>query len=187
MKIKTPKPCHEWTGRHKGVGWSVYESPPHEALGDGSLWAFYIYLHERMVPEADRDLWILPKLGVHKFGGGEIPKYNESESLWADLDWHVGLTYWKKIGGIDGRPVVIKAGCDYQHLYDHDRIYTVDWVLDDVARCIDSLHEAIPGMLLRCFRSGRWTPKDQGSFNEHGAFISDEAPNSLPTPPGGEG
>lgn len=101
-----------------------------------------------------------------------------SASIINNLDWHCGITFYEKRGGIDGEPLWIKIGCDYNHYWDeevnHSGGYSFDWILKDVENTINKLHELISNLYRRCSWNGKFYAPDQGKENEKGVWISFE-------------
>lgn len=90
-----------------------------------------------------------------------------SLSLWkqllANLDWHYGITYYKKYNGFDGSNKIIKVGCDYQHYYDECRSYSLDFINYEAKKCIDSFLKLVPNYKRRCIIIGDyWNPVSEG-------------------------
>ncbi len=107
-------------------------------------------------------------------------KYNRisydymSKGTLANLHWHCGITFYDKLGGLDGNPKIIKAGCDFQHYYDDGMQYSLGDIERECYKTIGSLHEAVPDLLVCCSYNGKYYKKSDGEINEHGNFISFE-------------
>jgi len=130
-----------WRGTYKGLHfeikhWGVGQS--HTPANDGT-WNYYVWLPERKLLDfathwlEGRVVKIIPEsLGFVAYDYCAIPA--------ANVDWHGGVTYYAKHGEVEGFRS-IELGCDYNHLWDHERgeRYTLDEVVADVQRTIDEL------------------------------------------------
>jgi len=58
----------------------------------------------------------------------------------ADIDFHGGITYYRKSGYSRGHRSV-EVGCDYQHLYDGYCSYSFTDLVKDAERAVDSAYE----------------------------------------------
>lgn len=130
-------------GEHRGVKYKIsnharYEEGVNRIRG---TWCYYVYINELILDENDfSDFWLEAR-GVDSFGGDwKSAKYDYWAPVWADADWHGGVTHYQKIGGLDGSSRLVEIGCDYAHLYDDQRTYNYEWVEMDAKRTIDALH-----------------------------------------------
>lgn len=152
-----------WTDKYRGVGFSVANWKM-ESVGD--CWAYYLYVKLEQIPEAVRErFWLKPEKTSFK----SMPiSYNYyGERLVSELNWHGGCTYYSKEAGIDGEPRAVKIGCDYQHYFDEGYSYNSSIVTADAKSSIDTLHQAVPGLMKWCSYCGdyfcpendeRWCP-----------------------------
>ena len=148
-----------WRGTHRGVNLEVSR----RIIGGTELseeypaWAHYITLHEMAVPERLHDAIFLPR----QDGRPHWNEYEYGESMLAELYWHYGITYFAYMEREPGDRV-IKAGCDYSHLWDMEAGYPYDeqGVAREACDTIDSLWTAIPDLLVRCGKTGKWIPAE---------------------------
>jgi len=123
-----------------------------------TTWCHYIFLCEQQVPDtALREaLFLTPKLERWSEAGPERVAFDYMRSAIADLDWHGGITFYDLVCAVPGHRV-LKAGCDYQHLWDEGQRYDEASVIFEVKRTIDSLWERWPNILVRDQQTGEWT------------------------------
>lgn len=129
-----------WRGEYRGIQFEInrFDSFCKDMFENG--WTYYLYINLFMFPEERRQSM---RTRVYYTAFGTIMETPVDNPL-NKLDWHGGLT-WISEETTKGSPfIVIKAGCDYQHLWDEGNCYTKETVLQDVKRCIDSLHRYIP-------------------------------------------
>jgi len=137
-----------WRGTYRGVPFEVNNF----SLGGDPKWTFYLHIYLDQMPEDIRErFWLEPDPPMEEFKNRVFYPYNY-EPLINDLAWHHGCTFYEKIMGFDGARRVVKIGCDYNHLWDQERTYTLEAVSSDARRCIDSLYELIPNIKKWC----RW-------------------------------
>lgn len=106
---------------------------------DKDVWCFYLFLAVEMFPEEFHvDLW-----QPIKFTDFGTPMQPYAECL-QDLDWHSGMTWYSKESNDDFPFRSIKAGCDYNHLWDENCYYDAESVMRDAKRCVDSLFQKFP-------------------------------------------
>lgn len=136
--------CINWTAEYRDIGFEI-------ANWDGNKWAYYLYIRlDQMPAELRKEFWLAPKFS-EVFPNRVF--YDYKNSVFSDLDWHGGITYYEKRAGFDGAPRVVKIGCDYQHFFDNG-YYDVDVLLADVMHTIDLLHIKFPGIMAWCIGCG---------------------------------
>ena len=105
-------------------------------------WNYYVFLIEKQIPDVFPSLWLDGK--PVSFGGKTTYiSYDYENTLISNLDWHMGCTFYEKITGFEGQTKVIKVGCDYSHLYDEGRHYSLSDIEKDVIDCINSLVDRV--------------------------------------------
>jgi len=157
--------CKVWNGTYKGINYEVRQW----TLGDGENWNYYIYIDERQLSDATRGLFMC---GMTDVG---LPSrrrtydyYGAGTELINDLDWHGGLTFYNREGGIDEKPVVVKLGCDYAHYYDEGRLYALEDVERDARHTIDKLWELLPDLKCWCVDDGNFYGLSEGWIDSEG-------------------
>ena len=161
-----------WNGEHKGIQYEIV----HWYLG----WNYYIILPVAQIPESRRKTFIL-KSRKSEFNLERTWEEYESAPIISDLDWHGGITDYEKIFGqvvlndsIEVRVTSIKMGCDYMHLFDENRHYTLDVVKSDAEHSVDKLLELVPDMKIRCHWNGHYYNRDEGMVMPNGSFLANE-------------
>lgn len=97
-------------------------------------WTYYIYLCVDDIPE---------KYDPESFWMKTRDSYS-GHSILANLEWHWGITYFRKVAGFDDEKRRIQVGCDYLHLEDEERHYNLDYIKNDVKRTIESFLYLMP-------------------------------------------
>jgi hypothetical protein len=144
-------PSLTWTGTYRHIRWEIVKWLFHE---DKWVFNFYVYLSEGQMPEELRSKLILPCRMVRIAElSPERRVYDYDTSIWNGFNWHCGITYYDILMDWSNRPLV-KAGCDYNHLYDEGIVYNENYVYSEVRDCIDSIHERIPNLKGRDLRNG---------------------------------
>lgn len=116
---------------HKGFAIEVSVHPGYDRA---EIFCFYIYLLKEMFPsEYHADL--TQEVTATEFGTLMQPY---AECL-RDLDWSGGMTFYEISTSTMSPFTMIKAGCDYNHLWDIGRTYHPDGVMRDAKNCVDSL------------------------------------------------
>lgn len=70
----------------------------------------------------------------------------ESAPIVSELGWHSGISWYKRIFDDFGILSGFELGCDYQHRWEEDYIYTFDRVYEDLRNTIDKLLELVPSL-----------------------------------------
>ena len=160
---------HDYSGTYRGVAFLArmtereairLERYSYEAK---ELWTHYIFICEQQVPEALRERFFLePKLERIADHCPERVIYHYADSALADLEWHCGITYYDLVCAVPGHRV-LKAGCDYQHLYDDGMSYNEAWVIHEAKQTIDSLWDQLPSLLVRDWKTGEWVTPEKAT------------------------
>jgi len=164
----------EWRGEYLGVWWIIKRRERPTGLAQfNPTWNFYLIINEKQVPEGSWSRYWLEPTEVNDWGRVSYPY---SDSLLGELDWHGGITYYRKHGR-DGEAEVVEVGSDYAHSWDLASglsSLTFEGILRDVKRCIESLREREPGLLWRCRYNGQYYLEAEGELLPSGAFLSHE-------------
>jgi hypothetical protein len=133
------RPTRElYCDEHRGIKIEVSRHYPGGDRKPDGVWCFYLHLLVEQFPEEIRGDLLLPHK-VLEFGSWIQPYPECLESL----DWHSGMTFYE----VNRTPEpfrAIKAGCDYDHLWDEGRIYNSDFVMMEAKECVDSLWRQFP-------------------------------------------
>lgn len=158
-----------WKGDHRSIRYEIVRWVP--SADREPTWNYYLYVPMAQVPADKHDLFNLPPEPPTK--NGRITYDYMSAPVVSDLDWHGGITFYDKHGGIDGQPLVIQIGCDYSHLWDEGQRYDERYVQRDAIASIEKLWELVPDLLLRCSWNGGFYPQADGVIAD-GVFTSSE-------------
>lgn len=141
-----------WTGQHKEiwfevVHWGIEREHNFEPMNDGQgCWNYYVYIPERIVKEKIFEtIWLPEQVSKFTPESSERISYNYMNCPLNGIDFHCGITYYSKEGyNVKGHRVV-KAGCDYSHLWDSERgfKFTLEEVVSDAKHTIDDLIEKL--------------------------------------------
>jgi hypothetical protein len=142
-------------GDHSGIGYEI-SNHGRDSVGrdDGSgTWCYYVYISEKMLPpELFEQFWLAPK-----FDDKGRASYSYYDAPFAGVDWHCGITFYQKTGGIDGQPRSVKIGCDYNHYWDEGHSYDLEDVRRDAVNTVSQLQAMYP-FFVRCPYTGTWQP-----------------------------
>ena len=139
----------KWTDEYRGVAYQVSLHGEGDDLRPEGTWCYYLFINEDQIPDGHIDKFDLPPKTNDK---GQVT-YPYMASWLADLDWHCGITWYSKEGGVDGAKRVFKAGCDYAHYWDQGKSYNLDFVAIDARATIDDLLSRL-SLLIRCSWDG---------------------------------
>jgi hypothetical protein len=165
-------------GSHLDIGFEVSNHSRRErddyfgADRSGGTWCYYVIVGEQMLSaEEFAEFWLEPS-GVHtRASGWDMPSYDYYSARFAAANWHGGVTYFEKLGGIDGQPRFVKIGCDFAHLWDEGRFYDYEIVEREAIATIEALR-AMYSFRRRCAWNGKWLPEAEMVAGEHGRLYS---------------
>ena len=151
-------------GSHFDIG---YEITNHSRRTDWryskegrGTWCYYVLIAEYMLtPEAFAEFW-LPHIESVRGSGIPYPSYAYYEARFAGAEWHGGVTFYEKLGGLDGAPRYVKIGCDFAHLGDEGRWFDYAQVEREAKQTIDAIR-AMYSFRRWCLYTGRWLPESQ--------------------------
>ncbi len=137
---------------YRGVTVEV-KHPVTSASGHTDCWCYYLNLSlaQFLDPKLGKRLWIKAK---SKSEGSRKDCGYMGDNLLNNLAFHGGITFYRKSFSFDDSKW-IEIGCDYAHLYDDERQYTLEDVICDAKRTVDSLHE-LATYLIHCIEDGRF-------------------------------
>jgi hypothetical protein len=127
--------------------------PPTEGCGH---WCYYVYLFlDRFEDEKLRKSVWVPKRTFDRLPGMKpLVVWNYSGCDWFDaLDFHCGVTFYEKHISAAGDRMV-EVGCDFGHLWDDDKHFTLESVLWEAKVTVDAIH-ATTTYLVMCQGNGR--------------------------------
>lgn len=165
-----------WTGSHKNITYEINKFPSYAGSGHEWNWTYYLFIPLQMVPDELQDKFDLPPKKVGIEGGSSRISYDYMSSVFYDLDWHGGVTWYSK-HGVDN-PRVIQIGCDYSHLWDEGMGYNEEGVERDAKNTIDMLLEQFPAFKCRCSWNGSYVNREDGVTGRNGQFLSVEGKKS---------
>lgn len=141
-----------WSGTYREVRFEIVRFKPEYVNHD--IWCYYIYIPGKMIGKENYRRVFIDRSKKDEYGHRW---YREYQSIIGDLDWHGGCTFYDITENRDGSDKVLKAGCDYDHLWDEERDFDYDQIviLRDVKATIDSLHAKIE-LLKRDPYDGTW-------------------------------
>jgi len=113
------KPRISWVDREGAIACEVVKGEP-SYTGKPS-WNTYLYIHDKAMVDF---LW---KDDCRKYDWGTV--YQPKDIL-ENLDWNGGQTFYHQI--TDGDHRYIQVGDDYQHLWDEDKFYDEEGLMNRV-------------------------------------------------------
>lgn len=155
-------------GTHKDISYEIVNHSRSRYAGYGAdmvpspgTWCYYVLVSEHMMPpESFASFWLEPSRIDVRSSGIPDPRYEYCSAAFAEADWHGGVTYYEKFGGIDQAPRFVKIGCDFAHYWDEGREYTYEQIEAEAKHTIDLLANMFP-FYRRCHYSGRWQPESE--------------------------
>ena len=135
-----------------------------------NCWTYYLYISPDSIPDKEKaeELWLPPK-----YDDKDRMSYDYYGCWVSDLNWHGGITYYEKYSSVDAKRRTVKAGCDYQHIWDEDHHYDIDDIEADAKATVDQLIGWFPDYMRHCgMVGGYWLPSE-GAVSEDGKnFVS---------------
>jgi hypothetical protein len=161
--------CEKWAGQYKGF---YFEISCHETkdyrFDDQDVkkknWCYYVYIHEKQVPDE-----LKPNFILIPDSNKDYCRYNYYDDICAlaKIEWHGGITFYNLENGL------IKAGCDFSHIWDEGISYYLEYILSECKRTIDDLVTQYPNLKIRCGYNGKYY--DQSVMEPYGdGYISSE-------------
>jgi hypothetical protein len=148
-------------GSHFDIGFEVSNHGRREdrygRSGQGT-WCYYVIVGEPMLDAGSFAEFWLPHTECVRSSGLSEPTYAYYQARFADADWHGGVTYYEKLGGLDGAARYVKIGCDFAHLWDEERWYDYAQVEREAKATIEALRRMY-AFKRRCIYTGRWLPE----------------------------
>lgn len=141
-------------------GRSKYDYDNKSYDDSGGTWCYYVLITEQMLPaEKFAEFWLAPTM-AERSSGWAAPTYAYYDARFASADWHGGVTYYEKLGGIDGAPRAVKIGCDFGHYWDEGYSFCYESVLSEAQATADALREMY-AFFTRCPYMGKWQPASE--------------------------
>lgn len=134
---------HEVTLKQREITYFTYRGVnvevrhPSDSIHCG--WTYYLFLNlSRFADEKPaKKLWLTAR---DKWGNGRKSYDYEKSYLLTHMEFHGGITWYSKHFTLNDEKV-IEVGCDYAHYWDEGRCYSLETVIRDAKRTVDSLHE----------------------------------------------
>ena len=125
-----------YDGAYKGICFEIHDNEPPLS------WTYYIRIKPSDIQNKDlaQEIWLKAEPLGSGFGRKHYDYY--SIDLLSNLDFHGGITFYKKEYSVEGQRVV-KIGCDYNHDFDQERNYTLENIVSDVKRTIEDFHSKV--------------------------------------------
>ncbi len=156
----SPSTVLKQRGEHLGVHYEITNHARDGHCGSGGTWCYYVIINEEMVGEAFAEFWLPPQL-VEGFGGNKTRiSYDYLSASFVQVDWHCGVTYYEKYGGIDGERRYVKIGCDFAHYWDEGHQYDFSYVQHEAEETIYQLKQK-HSFLFRCPYFGTYQPESE--------------------------
>ena len=125
MTIEQLKHKDVWHGEYNGFMFEIVNWSFGNYGSTQDKWNHYVLIREWKNPSLFKELSKFVK------DDGDLDYY---KTPCADWDWHCGITFGEKTSS-----KVIKVGCDYQHIYDEGKTYTLEDVYAEALRTIQSI------------------------------------------------
>lgn len=108
-------------------------------VGDAEVWCYYLLLCAEQFDSKYRGE-LMPPVFCTDYGTIIQPP----PELLMSLDWHSGITFYEITKSTKSPYTLIKAGCDFSHLWDEGMKYNEEDIMKEAKRCVDSLHLKFP-------------------------------------------
>jgi hypothetical protein len=139
---------------HSREEWNFYEE---KMVPSDGKWCYYVTVSERMLPEDQfAQFWLSPTM-VERSSGHPHPTYDYYSAPFSQADWHGGVTFYEKLGGLDGEARMVKIGCDFAHYWDEGHTFHYEGVLCEAKRTAEQLAKMY-AFYTRCPYNGKWQP-----------------------------
>jgi hypothetical protein len=140
-------------------GRSKYDYDYKTKIPHGGTWCYYVTVSEQMLSaEQFAEFWLEPAAVTKRSNGWDQPSYAYYNAKFADADWHGGVTFYEKLGGIDGEPRAVKIGCDFAHYWDEGHSFDYAQVEREAKATVDKLRDMYQ-FFRRCPYNGKWQPE----------------------------
>lgn len=155
MKIKKSE-NEIYKGKHKGVDFEIVKFPNTFTSKRNFNWCHYIFINLSKIPQENKPEMLWLKGYKDNIGGKRIYyEYYDNEIL-SRIEFHGGITFYEKISGFDGGDKIIKVGCDYQHSWDENKEYDLEYIKEMVEETIESFLNIIPNYKYWCCGNGKY-------------------------------
>lgn len=154
-------------GEHSGLSYEVvnhgrtkleFFGSEFQRVESGGTWCYYVTVGEVQLSADDfAKFWLAPTVTTHKSGFPRI-SYDYFAAPFAQVDWHGGITFYEKDGGLDGGQRYVKMGCDFAHLWDEGHAYDYADVESECRETIRQLCELF-AFKMRCGYYGTYHDK----------------------------
>ena len=139
--MSTLSKIETWRGEHAGVQFKICNWEHSPMSGLPPVWNYYLYISEKLVGEKFLAMWLDDEIVTMPGSGREMINHDYFSLEVANVaDLHGGITFYSKHGHSAGYRS-IEIGCDYQHLYDNQKSWTLDLVEADARRSCDLVAE----------------------------------------------
>lgn len=155
MKLKK---VTQISGSYDGISFQIKNWKDYEGE---DRWTYYLFLVIEAIPDESRPKSFVLRKKYSELGGKRRSYYNYYDHpIIGNIDFHGGCTWYSK----EAENKIIKVGCDYSHLWDEDKCYTIDDIVSDVKKSIQSFRELVPNYKYRCITIGGYWDKSDGIF-----------------------
>lgn len=138
-------------GEHGGVAYQIVNHTRSgfnlDCMGmesNGGTWCYYVTVSEaQLSPELFAEFWLDATATPHASGWPRI-SHDYYGARFSDADWHGGVSFYEKLGGLDGAQRYVKIGCDFAHLWDKGREFDYAQVEAEAIETIKQLQAMYP-------------------------------------------
>jgi len=111
-----------------------------------ACWNYYLTVPVVKLPDDKKSMFDLTPHYAFPESKRFITYDYENAPIISELDWHSGISWYRRIFDAFGILSGIELGCDYQHLWEKDKIYTFEMVYEALKHSIDKLSELVPSL-----------------------------------------
>lgn len=167
-------------GAHEGIAYEVVNHGRSKAdfIGgeftnapSGGTWCYYVTIGEAMLPpELFTEFWLPARAHPHKSGWPRL-HYDYYAARFAQANWHGGVTFYEKSGGMDGSQRYVRIGCDFAHSWDEGHDFDFAQVECEAIATVKQLREMY-AFYRRCPYFGTYQPESEMVTHTNGALYS---------------
>ena len=136
--IKHLRKQNQWLGEYRGIHFKIVNWSFESSQDEMTKWNYYLYLPENRCVDF-KLLWHEDK--PQKFCETSPVRivHDYYEGPTGQINMHGGITWYEKLGHTEGHRR-IEVGCDFMHLYDDEKTWTLEDMLHDIITAVDGLY-----------------------------------------------
>lgn len=127
----------QWIFTHSQLRVKIVRTDQYNpSFASKNCWCYYVSIAEYQT-QRFKEIWLRPKIDRENKRISYAYLFNDA---FADADFHGGPSFYQRHGQVPGFRSV-EIGCDFQHLWDEDRDYSLEDVIFEARRTAEKLAE----------------------------------------------